>query len=412
MKKGSYSVRLATDKAPLWKKKGPLLERLDMEITERCNNNCIHCFINLPAEDALAKEKELKSDDIKEILEQAASLGCLTVRFTGGEPVLREDFEDLYIFSRKLGLKVILFTNATLVTPKLAELLTRIPPLEMVEVSIYGMKKRSYEAVTRIPGSFEAAWQGISLLLEKKIPFVVKTVVLPPNRDDMEDFEQWAATIPWMKKSHSYVLFLDNHGRHDMLKRHMINKLRLSPEEGLKILTNRKNEYVEEMKGFCAEFLRPLGERVFSCGAGIGSGCVDAYGYFQPCLLLRHPSTVYNLRNGSLKDALTQFFPGVREMKGKDSDFLEHCAHCFLRGLCEQCPAKSWMEYGTLDTPVKYFCDIAHAQARFLGLLEDGEKAWEVKGWKERIRQFSEKTPALPKELGGYCKGSRGLGVK
>ena len=58
---------------------------------------------------------------------------------------------------------------------------------------------------------------------------------------------------------------------------------------------------------------------------------------------------------------------------------------CFLKGLCEQCPAKSWMEHGTLDTPVKYFCEIAHAQAEFLGLLEENEKAWEIKDWKKRM---------------------------
>ena len=58
---------------------------------------------------------------------------------------------------------------------------------------------------------------------------------------------------------------------------------------------------------------------------------------------------------------------------------------CFLKGLCEQCPAKSWTENGTLDTPVEYLCSVAHAQARWMGWLKDGEKAWEVKDWKERV---------------------------
>jgi hypothetical protein len=42
------------------------------------------------------------------------------------------------------------------------------------------------------------------------------------------------------------------------------------------------------------------------------------------------------------------------------------------------------LEHGTLDTPIAYLCEIAHAQAKQLGLLEENEKAWEITDWKER----------------------------
>lgn len=44
------------------------------------------------------------------------------------------------------------------------------------------------------------------------------------------------------------------------------------------------------------------------------------------------------------------------------------------------------MENGTLDTPVEYYCLVAHEKARRLGLLEAGERAWEVKNWRKRVR--------------------------
>ena len=81
------------------------LGSLDIELTERCNNNCIHCCINLPANDHAAKAREMTTEQIKSILTQAEKLGCLQVRFTGGEPLLRTDFEGLYLFARRLGLK-------------------------------------------------------------------------------------------------------------------------------------------------------------------------------------------------------------------------------------------------------------------------------------------------------------------
>lgn len=383
-----YVLKHDINKTPFWRGKVSLLGRLDLELTERCNNNCIHCYINLPEKDLASKEKELKTEEIKNILKEAVSLGCMSVRFTGGEPLLRPDFEELYIFSRKLGLKVFIFTNATLINPHLAETFKHIPPLEEIEVTVYGMKKNSYEAITRKAGSFEAAWSGINLLLEKKIPFVVKGVILPHNKDEIEEFESWAASIPWMSKPPSYSMFLDMRCRNDEAKNKLIRSLRLAPEYALSILTRKKDAYIKEMKEFCSKFMGPSGKKLFSCGSGIGSGCVDAYGNFQPCMLLRHPDCLYSLKRGSLKEALTEFFPKLRELKASNPEYIRRCAKCFLKGLCEQCPGKSWQEHGTLDTPVEYLCEVAHVQARFLGLVKKDEKAWEVKDYKQRIEDL------------------------
>jgi radical SAM protein with 4Fe4S-binding SPASM domain len=374
----------------IWKDKVHPLARLDIELTERCNNDCIHCCINLPADDHEAKERELSTEEIKGILMEAASLGCLAVRFTGGEALLREDFEELYLFSRRLGFEVIIFTNATLITPEIAELFARIPPLRNIEVSVYGMKKSSYEAVTRAPGSFEAAWRGINLLLGKGIPFVVKGAILPPTRGELKEFDEWALTIPWMDGPPSNCMFFDLRVRQDSeRKNRLIRSLRVSPLEGLEIITRWQEMYLKDMEEFCSKFLGLCGDQLFVCGSGAGSVALDAYGCLQACLELRHPDTVYDLKNGSLKDALTNFFPSVRQMKAKNPDYLTRCARCFLKSLCQQCPAKSCMEHGTLDTPVEHFCEVAHAQARYLGILREGETAWTVEDWRERIAGFA-----------------------
>lgn len=390
----SYVRQAKSDKHPFWKNNIPSLIKLDIELTERCNNNCMHCYINLPADDLAAKDRELSTGEIKDILSEAAALSCLTVRFTGGEPLLREDFEELYVATRKLGFKVALFTNATLITEHLAELFSRIPPLQKIEITVYGMKKKSYESVTRGPGSFEAARKGINLLLKKKIPFIVKGVFLTYDEDELDAFETWAATIPWMHKVPSYSMFFDFHCRRDKEKNRIIRKIRMSAKEGLKFLTRRKDEFIKENKEFCSRFIGPSGDKLFSCGSGLIQACIDAYGILQPCIMLRHPNTVYDLKKGSLKDALTNFFPKLRETKATNPEYLARCARCFLKGFCEQCPAKSWMEHGTLDTPVEYFCELAHTQARFLGLLKNKELAWEVKDWQSRVKEFTGKDTA------------------
>jgi radical SAM protein with 4Fe4S-binding SPASM domain len=380
-----YVVVRSLSQQPLFGGKGPLLGHLDIELTERCNNACIHCYINLPAGDAHAARRELTAGQWHDILRQAADLGALSVRFTGGEPLLRPDFPEIYLSARRLGLKVTLFTNARLITPELADLFARVPLLRKIEISVYGMRPESYDAVACAPGAYAEFRRGVDLLLARQIPFGVKSVLLPPNRDESDDFEAWAAAIPGMDRQPGYSVFLDLRARRDSLaKNRRITELRCSPEEGLALMARREDSYRKSTAQFAAGFMAPQGDRLFACGAG-EAGCVDAYGMYQMCMLLRHPDTVYDLKQGTLREALTEFFPRLRETRATNPEYLERCARCFLKGLCEQCPAKSWTEHGTLDTPVEYLCQVAHAQARYLGLLNGGERAWEIADWRARI---------------------------
>jgi hypothetical protein len=134
----SFVRKVPSGRSLLWRAAPPKLARLDIELTERCNNACLHCSVARPAGDLEAKAREWPEERWKALLGEAAALGCLVVRFTGGEPLLRPDFEEIYRHARQLGLRVMLFTNATLLTPRLARLLRDVPPLETVEVSIYG----------------------------------------------------------------------------------------------------------------------------------------------------------------------------------------------------------------------------------------------------------------------------------
>ncbi len=384
-----YVIKKDPRRVSLWPGGEPLLYDLQIELTERCNNNCIHCCINRPAEDRTALKSELDTKEIQAFLTEAASLGCMEITFTGGEPLLRDDFDQLYVFARKLGIKVRLLTNATLITPQRAKLLARIPPLEKVEITVYGMQKKSYEAVSRTPGSYAAAMRGIRLLLAEKVPFIVKGAILPPTRGEIEAFDRWAATLPQMKRPPSYAMFFQLRRRRDsQAKNRIIKDLRLSPAEAIPILARRPQEYIQGVRKFCKSFVGPPGAGLFECGAGVGGGCLNAYGQLQPCMDLRHPKCLYDLKKSSLRDALTGFFPGLRRMTAENPDYLHRCARCFLKSFCGQCPGLSWQEHGTLDTPVEYYCEITHAQAIHLGILKKDEQTWEVKDWKQRIKSF------------------------
>jgi len=387
--KSAYTDRVSIFTNPLLKDISASMLKLDMELTERCNNNCVHCSINLPAKDNHAKDKELSLEKIKEILTEAASLGCVMVRFTGGEPLLRDDFKEIYLFARKLGLIVLLFTNATRIHAELADLFSRIPPLQPIEITLYGSTQETYESVTKNNGSFEAAIRGIHLLKNNGVPFLIKGTFLSHTISEADRFEIWVKSISGTHIPPPSTIVLDLRSRRDSEeKNRLIKKRRLPVHEVLKYLTRNPNRYEKKIRLFFSKFNSKPSDKLFSCQVGAGNLCVDAYGMAQLCLQLRHPDTVYDLNNGSLKDAMLNFMPRILRARAQNPDYINRCARCFLKEFCDQCPAKSWSEHGVLDKPVDYVCDIAHSQAIYLGLLAKNEKAWEIHDGANRLQRF------------------------
>jgi radical SAM protein with 4Fe4S-binding SPASM domain len=333
-------------------------------------------------------ELEMSTERVKAVLEEATGLGCLTVRLTGGEPLLREDFSEIYMHARRLGMKVLLCTNGVLLKEELADLFHRYPPGEPVEVTLYGMTRERYEAVSREPGSFDAAMKGVFRLSERDISFRIRGVCFRGGDVDRAALEAFAKGRAGADAEVSFSLNFNPRARRDSReKNERIRRHRATPEETLAFLTRDKGAYILGKRAFAEKFMHLPGDTLFSCGCGQG-GAVDAYGKFQPCLLLRHPDTVYDLGNGSMRDAMERFFQEMRGRKSVNEEYLATCARCFLHGMCEQCPAWSWMEWGELDRRVHYLCNVTHAQARYLGLLGQGEKAWDVENWQERIKEF------------------------
>ncbi|TET08556.1 radical SAM protein, partial [Candidatus Aerophobetes bacterium] len=375
-----YIEKVDLDRFPVWQKiknKGHL-SQVSMELTERCNNNCVHCYINLAADDEEPKKKEITFPEIKAIADEAVKMGCLSWHLTGGEPLLREDFSDIYLYLKRKGIRVTLFTNATLINSQMVNLFRKYPP-QNLDVSIYGLSKKTYEAVTRNCGSFDAFRQGINLLKENHISFTLKAAVLPQNFHEINKMRNFVQSFTG--EPLGVTLELNLGSRFDRgSKRDQIKKLRLPPEKVTEILKQDEKRYRKDIEKFCQKFLGVRADdRLFICGAGVGDCHIDAYNNFQLCMLLRHPDYVYSLRKGSFKDAWEKFIPRVREIRANSKKYAEKCQRCFLKSLCEQCPAWSWMEHGVLDEPVEYLCEIAHTEAVWLGLLKEREKAWEVK---------------------------------
>jgi len=155
------------------------------EVTHRCNLRCEHCYVPL-GERTVAQRRasELSADQFRSIIDQITDAGCLWIKLTGGEPFVRSDFMDLYLYARSRGMLVTLYTNATQITAKVVRLLVENPP-ELIEVSLYGSVPAVYEGLTRTPGSYTRCLRGIERLTDSGLPVLLKTPVTRHNVDDV-----------------------------------------------------------------------------------------------------------------------------------------------------------------------------------------------------------------------------------
>ncbi|MBI4621090.1 MAG: radical SAM protein [Desulfobacterales bacterium] len=323
------------------------------ELTFRCNLHCAHCYCNLPVNDQDALKKELSTEEVFHVFDQTADAGCLWLLITGGEPLVREDFLEIYTYAKKKGFIISLFTNGTLITPKIADYLAEWQPF-VVEITLYGITKETYEGVTGASGSFERCKRGIDLLLERKIPIGLKTMAMTLNRDELWQIKEYAEGL-----GVKFRFDPELNPRLDGSKTPC--NFRLSPEEVVK-LDFADEKRAKELREFREKFTGPSqSDNLYVCGAGISTFHIDPYGQMSVCEMSRFQN--YDLRRGSFEEGWCQSIPEFLTRKAKN-DY--QCSHCDLIDLCSQCPGWSWLEAGNAEAPVEYLCRIAHLRAETL----------------------------------------------
>ena len=339
----------------------------DLELTARCNNDCRHCYINLPAGDHAAAAQELSLAEVSALADDALKLGALWCLITGGEPLLRRDFSDVYLLLKRKGLLVSVFTNAALVTPEHVKLFKTYPPRDL-EVTVYGITEETYERVTRRPGTFPAFVRGLNLLLDSGVRVRLKAMAMRSNVHELQEIAEFcrAHTKDYFRFDPLLHLRFD----HNPQRNEEIKAERLTPQEIVELETNDPQRF-QAMQDGCDKFIFPpapdhVCNHLFHCGVGKGNFTIGYDGQFRLCSSLWAPETVYDLRHGSLAEAWSKHVPSVLDLGSDDPEFLSTCRRCGMINLCLWCPAHAYLETGRMDKRVDTFCDIAHARAATL----------------------------------------------
>jgi radical SAM protein with 4Fe4S-binding SPASM domain len=326
-----------------------------IETTFRCNLACAHCYVNEPVGDFAVRDRELTTERLKALIDEIVEAGCLNVLFTGGEVLVRPDFPEVYLYAVRKGLVVTVFTNGTLVTDKIADLLDEYRP-SAVEITLYGMSREVYERVTGVPGSYDKCIAGIQRLVARGVPLKLKTMALAWNQHEVRAMQEYARGL-------GLPFIFDGllNPRVDC-GANRNGELQLSAEQ-LVSLDLQDPERMQEFREFCASFVPPPeetveSERVYQCGAGQTAFTVDPYGRLQMCQLSRRSS--FDLREDRFARGWGEFFPALRARTWQTRSV---CRSCNLISLCGSCPGAAEMETGDLEGMVPQFCEVAHLRA-------------------------------------------------
>ena len=142
----SHLLQFSADKKPV----------VVWNCTRRCNLKCVHCYSHSADKDYGG---EMTTDQATAFLEDIAEFGAPVVLFSGGEPLTRTDLFDLAPRAVSLGLRAVISTNGTLITPETADRLRDVG-LSYVGVSIDGLQEVN-DKFRGVSGAFERAMTGI-----------------------------------------------------------------------------------------------------------------------------------------------------------------------------------------------------------------------------------------------------------
>lgn len=177
------------------------------EVTRACALACRHC--RAAAED-WRDPRELSLDEGKHLLDQVKAMGTPLMIFTGGDPLQRDDLEDLIRHAKQIGLRPAAIPAATPRLTRERMFSLKDAGLEQVAISLDASSAERHDAFRKVEGTFAKAMQGIQWAHEAGIPLQINTVFGAWNLDD---FDAMAALVQQLDIVFWEVFFLVPTGR-------------------------------------------------------------------------------------------------------------------------------------------------------------------------------------------------------
>jgi AdoMet-dependent heme synthase len=303
--------------------------------TRKCNQFCAHCYRDARPE---ADADELSTEEGLGLLDEIAKAGFKIMVLSGGEPLVRPDIVDLVRHGSEAGLRVVVGTNGTLLTP---EWVTRLKEAgcARVGISLDSTDPAVHDKFRCMPGAWELSVQGMRYCREGGLPFQIHTTVTERNQQEILDITDLAVELG---AAAHHIFFLVPAGRGEDIEGESLQAREY--EHLLNRILTKQTQVDIELKPTCAPHFMRIARRrgipmrfTKGCLAGTHYCVITPTGDVHPCPYL--PLTVANVRETPFSE-IWRSNPVFRELRG--AELKGRCGSCDCADICGGCRARAY----------------------------------------------------------------------
>ncbi len=299
--------------------------RMDLALTFRCQNNCIHCYAGGPH-----RTSELTTQQWKEVIGKLKQIGIFIATFTGGEPTLREDLPELLQYAQDSGIVTGLITNGRRLKDKKYLGMLEKAGLDFTQITLESHKAAVHDRVTGTEGSWKETVQGIKNAVDTQVYVTTNTTLNKHNAADFLD------TIDFLKKlgvaafgcnslifSGKAVEVSDEFVLTPGTLKDLLPKIKEKAGHiGLKFLWYTPTQY-------CRLDPVKLGLGVKSCTAALVNMCISPNGHVYPC------QSYFESLGNILRDSWSKIWKHPLALKLRSREYAEpKCENCPQLHIC------------------------------------------------------------------------------
>ena len=332
------------------------LDTLRLEVTEKCNLKCVHCYLGHRNQENTYDHIQLEFDKLIKVVKEAKELGAYKVVITGGEPFLYPDFIKLCRKIKELNFMLVIYTNGTLIDDQNAKALSEIG-VNMVLVSNYGTETTYFENTTKVSGSHQSFKNGIKYLKKWDVNYKLQTVLLSTNEENRDKL--WEVCKPRV----DFRIFVGKNGSFHP------KKYRAS-DEAIKDVMKYNYQYSLDQKEDKNNFIKDHDLSQPVCNMGRAKLIVETNGEVKACT---NSKAVGNIKHESLTDIWNG--DKLEQVQQKIAwENYNSCQSCSLKKYRYNiCPVMNYLETGDMTVPPEEQCRLCRLRKEVITEIR-GEK--------------------------------------
>lgn len=361
----AQSVEMSTQETALDRfGEQPYLMSLQFELTSRCNERCIHCYIPNAKKD---KGIDLPIGLFKRTIDQFSDMGGLQVSLSGGEIFLHDNIIDMIKYCREKDMQITLLSNLISLNEEQLKAI-KDANVSMIQASLYSMDAEIHDSITTVKGSYNRTREAIEKLVKEKIPVIISCPLMKANAQSYHDILDYAHSLG-IKAQTDFILMAEE----NMCTDNLTNRISLSDTENVirEILLNGGVDSADAISDTNQPNKVNLKMSQSVCAAGITNLCINANGDVYPC------NGWQGFKAGNLyKESLSRIWANsesLKELRTITRASFKECLDCDATDYCSICMARNYNESNGNHLKINpHFCEIAHLNKRIHEEMQKG----------------------------------------